>query len=381
MNKLTDDEKVLFAYLLSYPEIIDSFSDIPESSFSSPEAKIIYKTFIRQSAYMIKNTSYKILLKLKRLKVFASLDTEFLLDSFGIPSQYINEIYAEDAYKNLINISVKEYFVNNLNKINLDEELDFEERLEKLDNLVATTNGKIKFNKEIVCLNDVHIPMEYARYAIFGIPSLDRICLIDKNWFVIIASRPFNGKTSFATKVAMENTRHGRVLFYSMEMSKERIAEKANSYGDYYKKENFFILDGCSISLAEIRSHVKTIKPRVIIIDQLNKVNSPAGKDYDRFTWIATNLKMMATSLGIPIIALAQINRSAENKRPELFHLKNSGSLEEEADAVIILHVQDRNEHITLACLDKNRSPKGTLKEIPLKYNPDTNFYNDNFIA
>ena len=202
---------------------------------------------------------------------------------------------------------------------------------------------------------------------------------LHENQFIIIAARPAMGKTAFAlnlaTNVAVGS--HKSVAVFNLEMSAEQLANRMLSNlgqiegykfmsgklnnNDYIKfnealsqleDTNLFIDDTPGITVGEIRSKCRRLKSSdigldLIIIDYLQLISG--GKNYganrqQEVSDISRSLKMLAMELGIPVIALSQLSRSVEareDKRPLMSDLRESGSIEQDADIVAFLYRDD----------------------------------------
>ena len=200
---------------------------------------------------------------------------------------------------------------------------------------------------------------------------------------VIVAARPGVGKSTFALDIARNTSIKLKMpsLFFSLEMSKAEIAMRLlsaesdiylhsmrkgkMSHDDWTKMANvrgsisdspLFIDDSPNLTLAEIRSKARRLTKelglQLIVIDYLQLLSS--GKKVEsrqqEVSEFSRSLKLLAKELEIPVIAIAQLNRGSEekkDKKPELHHLRESGSLEQDADLVILLHREDigQKEH------------------------------------
>ena len=197
---------------------------------------------------------------------------------------------------------------------------------------------------------------------------------------VILAARPGVGKSTFALDIARNASIKNKLpsLFFSLEMSKAEIAmrllsaesdiylqsmRKGNmTRDDWTKMANvrgsisdspLFIDDSPNLTLAEIRSKARRLTKelglQLIVIDYLQLLSS--GKKVEsrqqEVSEFSRSLKLLAKELEIPVIAIAQLNRGSEekkDKKPELHHLRESGSLEQDADVVILLHREDMGQ-------------------------------------
>jgi replicative DNA helicase len=191
---------------------------------------------------------------------------------------------------------------------------------------------------------------------------------------IIVAARPAMGKSTFALDLA----RHAAIqsdkptLFFSLEMGRAEIAMRMLSAesmiplqsmrkgqiadSDWTKLAQvrgrindapLYIDDSPNMTLAEIRAKCRRLSQRVglkmVVIDYLQLLTS--GKKVEsrqqEVSEFSRALKLLSKELGIPVVALSQLNRQAEqtkDKKPELSHLRESGSLEQDADVVVLLH-------------------------------------------
>ena len=191
---------------------------------------------------------------------------------------------------------------------------------------------------------------------------------------IIVAARPAVGKSTFALDVARNAAiKHNQAtIFFSLEMGRAEIAMRMLSaessiYLQYMRKGTvsegdwtklaavrgrindapLYIDDSPNMSLVEIRAKCRRLAQQVdlkmVVIDYIQLMSS--GKKVEsrqqEVSEFSRALKLLAKELGIPVVALSQLNRQAEqakDKRPEISHLRESGSLEQDADVVILLH-------------------------------------------
>ena len=240
-------------------------------------------------------------------------------------------------------------------------------------------NGPTKISEVIV--NDVYTKLaqitgeDKDKYK--GIPSgfgmLDKYLTgLNKSDLILIGARPAMGKTSFALNLAQNISMGARkkCIVFSLEMTKAQLAERllasqagvesqklktgemskeewvrlGNAAGQFNDVE-LYLDDTSSITVPEIKSRVRRMKNvDCIIIDYLGLISS-AGKKENRVqevSEITRNLKMMAKDLNIPVICCAQLSRGTEghgkNHKPQLADLRESGSIEQDADIVLFLY-------------------------------------------
>lgn len=214
-----------------------------------------------------------------------------------------------------------------------------------------------------------------------GFGMLDKyITGLGKSNFILIGARPAMGKTSFALNLAQNVTMLAKkkCLFFSLEMSKEELAERllashagvpsqklktgelddsewvrlANAMADYNDVE-LYLDDTAPITVPEIKSRVRRLKNvDIILIDYLGLIASATKKEnrVQEVSEITRNLKMLAKELNIPVVCCAQLSRGTEvrgkSHKPQLADLRESGSIEQDADIVLFLYRPDyyRNE-------------------------------------
>ncbi|HEY3707715.1 MAG TPA: replicative DNA helicase [Terracidiphilus sp.] len=204
-----------------------------------------------------------------------------------------------------------------------------------------------------------------------------------KGELIIIAARPSMGKTAFSVNICQNAAvNHGAVVaVFSLEMGKESLLRRmlsAQAWVDQRKLQTgflgredhdklqkalndlvearLFIDDTAGISLAEMRAKARRLKQQnngqldLIMIDYLQLMSatlpSAGGKRYENRTQevsaISRGLKALAKELDVPVVALSQLSRSSErrgdDKRPLLSDLRESGSIEQDADVVMFIH-------------------------------------------
>lgn len=231
--------------------------------------------------------------------------------------------------------------------------------------------------------------------------ELDKITSgFQKSDLILLAARPSMGKTALALNMAMNAALNDNVVaIFSLEMSKEQLGlrllssysgvnslslstgkmedDEFNSVVDaleYINKPNLFIDDTAGITVLEVRSKARQIKNEhgldFIVIDYLQLMQGESGRrsDYNRqqeISEISRNLKGLARELKVPILALSQLSRSVElraDKRPMLSDLRESGSLEQDADIVMFLYREEyynretENANIAELVIAKNRN-------------------------
>lgn len=241
--------------------------------------------------------------------------------------------------------------------------------------------------------------------GITGVPSgfadLDlRTAGFHNSELIILAARPAMGKTAFALNIATNAATKSDipVLLFSLEMSKEQLVNRvlcseamvdSNKLKTGKIEENdwvkivealgplseaeMYIDDTAGISITEIRAKARKLKLEknigLIIIDYLQLIqgsgNRRNGSREQEISEISRSLKILAKELDIPVIALSQLSRAAEQRsdhRPMLSDLRESGSIEQDADIVMFLYRDDyyneesESKNIAEVIITKNRS-------------------------
>ena len=244
-----------------------------------------------------------------------------------------------------------------------------------------------------------------------------------KSDLIILAGRPSMGKTALSLNIIENIMKNYKVpvIFFSLEMSKEQliyrllsnetgISQTRLKIGNLYKEDwhelkisiqtysclPFFIEDKANITVQDIRSKIKNIllehnKLGLIVIDYLQLLlNSKMQFDnrVQELSEITRSLKNIAKEFNVPIIALSQLSRNVENrinKRPVLSDLRESGSIEQDADLVLMLYREDYynpnreiDKKINIAELIIAKHRNGPIGIIKLLFQPDpTKFFNN----
>jgi replicative DNA helicase len=414
-------EKMILSCLLINSEAIDiTMRTITVDVFYFKNHQELYKAII----FMYKNN-----LPIDILTLITFLQDHGLLEKIGglkvlieLLSQIPNLVYLEE-YLRLI----KDKFIRrSLIKLGYEvinsgyvTNIPLENILNNLENKLFNLTSEIKTQKLFTSaelLNDIFSELKLKSLdpklsgLVSGFNDLDSITQgLQKSDLIIVAGRPSTGKTALVLNIASNIVKNYKlpVLFFSLEMSKEQImyrllAMETNisqlrlKTGKLYQNDwlkltkiikilakfPFFIDDTFDLSIATIRSKIKTIifeqnQIGLVIIDYIQLMQNSKIKIENRvqeLSQITRSLKTLAREFNVPIIGLSQLSRNVENridKKPILSDLRESGSIEQDADLVLMLHQNKsqnlqgnyKNTQIIELIIAKHRNgPIGTVK-------------------
>ncbi|HPF82639.1 MAG TPA: replicative DNA helicase [Bacilli bacterium] len=254
-----------------------------------------------------------------------------------------------------------------------------------------------------------------------GFYDIDKLTSgLHPNELIIVAARPAMGKTAFALNLVVNAAMNQdkAVALFNMEMPAEQLAIRMlssigqikqnklkNGYleHDDWKRINeaisrladtkLFIDDTAGMTIAEIKAKCRRLASQkdglaLIVIDYLTLIQGSAkyqGNRQQEVSEISRSLKTLAMELGVPVVALAQLSRGVEareDKRPMLSDLRESGSIEQDADIVAFLY---RDDYYTKSATDTNpvsesefivaKHRNGPTKTIPLIFQRDTSTF------
>ena len=372
--------------------------------------------------------------------VIAELDKRKILKQVGdveyitelvdyVPSaanidEYIRIVDEKAILRRLIDVSTEITTEGYTSTASLSDILDNAEK--KVFNVVKTRKGtEFRTIKDVLIKTQSDLEKLSARSGeITGIATgfrdIDRITSgFHENELIIVAARPAMGKTAFALNLATNiaiNTNKSVALF-NMEMGAEQLAVRMlSSLGqiDQGKLRNgrlehndwkgvnegisrladtkMFIDDTPGMTISEIRAKCRRLASSsagldIVIIDYLQLISGSAkyvGNRQQEVAEISRSLKTLAMELNIPIVALAQLSRSVEgreDKRPLLSDLRESGSIEQDADIVSFLYREDyytkqididENTSKSELIIAKNRSGPTRTIDLIFKRNKST---------
>lgn len=237
---------------------------------------------------------------------------------------------------------------------------------------------------------------EKPRYIPTGLSVLDKHLHLSPGNLFIIGGRPSAGKTALSLQMACEQARKGyRVCYFSLETDPDTLTAriianrlavpladvKAKSVpqsdlDDLAKlhKLPLFIRSASGKGTGWIKAQAQRMKAQVVFIDYLQLLADGKAKDrYQAITGISIALHELAQTTGILVVALAQLNRNSAQSLPTVADLKESGQIEQDADAILLLAndvtTQNRPEKHYHCSLEKNN--EGDLWTLPITFDKE----------
>jgi replicative DNA helicase len=301
------------------------------------------------------------------------------------------------------------------------------DKAEKLIFSISQNHARADFSPLSELLSDYMTKLDQLherRGQVVGVPTgftdLDRLTGgLQKSDLIILAARPAVGKTSLCLSLAHNAAvKHGQsVAIFSLEMSKEQLVQRLLSMDAAIDQQrlrtgwieddewerivysmgtlaeaNIWIDDTAGISTMEMRSKARRLQAEsgvdLIIVDYLQLMQSSAGRRNDNrvqeISEISRNLKGLARELDVPVMALAQLSRAVESRQskvPQLSDLRESGSIEQDADVVMFIYRDDvynpDSERKNIADIIVAKHRNGPVGEVSLYFQASQTRFRD----
>jgi len=393
-----ESEKALLGAIMLRPQTINDIVAFitPDAFYVDKHAKI-YQAML---ALFGKNEPIDLIslaAKLKEQKIFENVGGSSYL------TELVNTVPSSTNIKHYGDIVKKKHILRNLlaaadhiADLGYQEEKEIEHVLDEAEKKIfEVTNTGVKHQfvalKETLAeawerLDKLHKAGDEMRGVPTGFPELDnKLAGLQKSDLIILAARPSVGKTSLALDIArLAATKHNiPVGIFSLEMSSQQLVDRmlaAESKVDAWKLRTgklnadlefthlrdaldrlahapIYIDDQAGNHILNMRSVARRLKSEhglgLIIVDYLQlmmptNTSNRGGTDsmVQQVTEISRSLKSLARELDVPVLALSQLNRAVEQRggRPRLSDLRDSGSIEQDADVVMFIH-RDRDEN------------------------------------
>ena len=325
-------------------------------------------------------------------------------------ARYVEIVKQKSLSRSIIKVN------NDILKIAYDQTEDVDSILEQAEKNIFdiaqnrnTKNYAVMKDILITTLDNIE-KMQNKKTRLSGMESgfydLDeKLSGLNNSDLIIVAARPAMGKSAFVLNIATYVAMHNKVpvMIFNLEMSKEQLANRILSgeaevdnkkiaNGDLSPDEyvkvaegmnrlagtQLYIDDSSVLSPSEIRAKCRKAKLEknigLVIVDylQLMEAKSPSGSRQQEISEISRGLKILAKELDVPVIALSQLSRATEARadhKPMLSDLRESGSIEQDADIVLFIHRDDyydqesENKNMAEIIVAKNRHGEtGTVK-------------------
>ncbi len=422
-HSLDAEKAVLGSVMLRKDALYDINDIITPESFYSEKHKLIYNIML---ALATKNDPIDI------VSIKTKLEEQHMLEQAGgaaYLAELVHTVPSASSVVHYAEIVQKKYMMRRLisaseklSELGFEETGDLEDILDKAEQHVyelANKGSTRKFIEMKDALNEAWEAIDtlhHAGDAMRGVPTgfrdLDaKLSGLQKSDLIILAARPSVGKTSFALDLARNAAIDGKtpVAIFSLEMSAHQLTTRmlsAASYVDSWKirtaklqdddfvklrdgidklsQAPIYIDDQAGTNLIKIRSTCRRLKSEkglgLIIIDYLQLITPTQTKGdnvVQQITEISRGLKHLAREMDVPVLALSQLSRAVEQRggKPRLSDLRDSGSIEQDADVVMFIHREDRyKEHdqrdgIAEILIEKHRN--GPTGVVQLKFIPE----------
>lgn len=423
------EQSVLGGMLLSKDAIADVVESLRASDFYKPAHETIYEAILSLYGHGSPADAITVADELKkrgeltRVGGAAYLHTLIASVPTAANAQYYAEIVKEHAImRRLIEAGTKIAQLGYANETEVDTLVD-----QAQAEIYAVTDGNAK--EDYVSFSDAleatmrEIDANSNRPdGVYGVPTdfieLDELTGgLHGGQMIVIAARPGVGKSTLALDIARSAAIHHHMptVFFSLEMSRTELAmrvlsaEGKISMGRLKKGDldtegwtnlatlqgridsaPLFIDDSPNMTLMEIRAKCRRLKQRndlkLVVLDYLQLMSS--GKKVEsrqqEVSEFSRSLKLLAKELDVPVIALSQLNRGSEqrtDKRPMVSDLRESGSIEQDADMVILLHREDmynpESDRVGEADMIIAKHRGGPTRTIPLAFSGKYSRFNN----
>jgi len=414
-----DAEMAFLGSVMLRPEVLyDVLDAVNPESFYSDKHRIIFEAMLE----LFRKSE-----PIDLLTLSAKLKEKNLLEKIGgssYLSELVNSVPSSSNAEHYARIIQKKYLMRQLieaseqvSSLGYDESQDLEELLDNAEKAIFKVTNFSTLHKFVdmrTILGDaweridkMHHDKDTLRGVPTGFKGIDnKLSGLQKSDLVILAARPSVGKTSLALDIARNAAmRHGvPVGIFSLEMSSQQLVDRmlaSESKVDAWKlrtgkltaEEDFgrisealaelskapiFIDDQPGNNILKMRSVARRLKSEkglgLIIVDYLQLMSPTQSKNNDNLvqqvTEISRSLKSLARELDVPVLALSQLSRAVESRggKPRLSDLRDSGSIEQDADVVMFIH-RDKSEdsggkeNVTEILIEKHRNgPTGRVE-------------------
>lgn len=387
-----DAEKALLGAIILKPDVLHDVSvTVYPESFYADKHRVIYDAIQKIFSNGDPVDTVSIITKLKEMNQLdrvggAAYITELIetVPAAGNAMYYAGQVRDKATLRGLIHAADDIAEIGYSDPESVDEALD---QAEKVFQATQAPSAQ-KFRPIGTALHEAWERFEHLtenpddkRGVPSGFTALDNVLAgFQKSDLIILAARPSMGKTTFALDIARNAALlHGAsVGIFSLEMSDQQLVDRmlaAESGVDSWKlrtgrlsndseyeslqnamqklnKAPIHIIDDADMNIVKMRSATRRLMNEhgvdLLIVDYLQLMSPTATKHSDsmvqQITEISRSLKILAKEMNIPVIALSQLSRAVEQRggKPRLSDLRDSGSIEQDADVVMFIHREDK---------------------------------------
>lgn len=398
-QQLEAEINILGCAFLSKSALDKICEELTSEMFFSKPNQIIFDIIKKLNTKNIPIDSTTVTNELEKNKLLSTIGgIEYLMVIINSVATIANlEYYIKIVFEKYILRDLIETSTEIINEA-YDEKSEVDEIVENAERKILAVNND-KLGKEIKNIQSILPEVQSMiedlaknKSGITGVPTgfydLDKKTKgFHKNQVIILAGRPGSGKSAFALNIATNAAINSKksIAFFSLEMGAEEIVKRMFSsvgqidsdtlatgklnHNDWKKLSeamsqladtNFFIDDSAGITVGEIRRKCRRLKNSekgldLIIIDYLQLLSSTTkylGNRVQEVSEVSRDIKKLAMELNVPVLALAQLSRNSEqrkgdDRRPKLSDLRESGSIEQDADIVLFLYSTDYYDNIT----------------------------------
>lgn len=208
-----------------------------------------------------------------------------------------------------------------------------------------------------------------TKYLAWPIDVLNKYLFAKQGKFIILGAEPSVGKTAFALQCAWHWAKDYKVGFFSLETSPEDLFDRIMAYvagismrnikkgklsefdwdrvataSQQIVARNLELIPASGYATADIRAKILERGYQLVIVDYLQLVSSRGSGRYEQVTNISIDLHNIAQGLNVMVMALSQLSRSDDNRTPKNSDLRESGQLEQDADVIMMLHLEDKSK-------------------------------------
>ena len=385
-HSIEAEQAVLASMFYDRDTIVEVMAILKPNDFYRPDHRILFSTIVDLNERQVPIDLITVTEQLQKDgNVEKAGGITYVAQVSNSLGKAVNAIYYANIVKEKATLRELIQIANNISNRSYEDSEDAENLLDDAERMVLEISQK-RTRSGLTPISDVitetldHIEhLSNLKDGLTGLTSglidLDKMTNgWQKSDFIILAARPAMGKTSLALNMAQNAAimTNQPVAIFSLEMSKEQLVNRMVSsiaeidqqtlrtgrlFGDDWTRlvhsiaplasAPIYIDDTPGISIREIRAKARRLKSEhglsLIVIDylQLMGSNGRAESRQQEVSMISRSLKALARELNIPIIALSQLSRSVEQgpeKKPSLSHLRESGSLEQDADIVMFIY-------------------------------------------